>query len=72
MHILCGLCSLTVIQELHQCWTSFYVHHTLMLGFKAGFHCSAFGRKGTALLTLRHAQQENNEVRDDRELSYGS
>ena len=23
-------------------------------------------------LTLRHAQQENNEVRDDRELSYGS
>ena len=22
--------------------------------------------------TLRHAQQENNEVRDDRELSYGS
>ena len=23
-------------------------------------------------LTLRHAQQENNEVRNDRELSYGS
>ena len=23
-------------------------------------------------LTLRHAQQENNEVRDDRELSHGS
>ena len=22
--------------------------------------------------TLRHAQQENNEVRNDRELSYGS